>query len=214
MSGTSDRDVPTDCRIHVRQIESMEEGMVARSDEITPGEAWRTIANPASGETITFVETAEESNGSRVVMRIEVAPSGGAAPHAHRHATEVFEGLAGTVELQLGKRRITLTPGGTATVPPGVLHSFRNSTAAPAAIRVTASPPANIECGLRATFHMMREGLLPKQPLVAAMLLQQGGVYLPPLPRWVYWPLIAALGRLGRWTGGEAVLARYGARPT
>ena len=68
--------------------------------------------------------------------------------------------------------------------------------------------------GLVATFYMMREGLLPKQPLVAALLLQEGGVYLPPLPRWVYWPLFAALACLGRWTGGERVLAQDGARPS
>jgi hypothetical protein len=116
------------------------------------------------------------------------------------------------VELQLGKRRIMLMPGVTATAAPGVLHGFHNSTEVPATIRVTASPPENIEWGLRATFYMMREGLLPKQPLVAALLLQKGHVYLPPLPRWVYWPLITVLARLGQWTGGERVLARYGAR--
>ncbi len=177
------------------------------------GAAWRTISNPLSGETVTFVETAEESNGSRVVMQIEVAPGGGPAPHAHQTQTEAFEGLAGMVELQLDKRRIRLAPGDTVTVPPGVLHGFRNPTQAPATIRVTASPAKNIEWGLRATYYMMREGLLPKQPLVAALLLHEGDVYLPPLPRWVYWPLIGALARLGRWRGGERVLAEYGARP-
>lgn len=186
--------------------------MVVRNDETKPREAWRTIVNPLSGETVTFLETAEESNGLQVVMQIEVAPGGGPLPHAHRHQTEVFEGLAGAVELQLGKRRIMLTPGVTATVHAGILHGFRNSTEVPATIRVTAMPPENIEWGLRATFHMMRERLLPKQPLVAALLLQKGDVYLPPLPRSVYWPLIAGLARLGRWTGGEQVLARYGAR--
>ena len=102
--------------------------MVPRNDETTPHATWRTIANPLSGETVTFLETAEESNGSRVVMRIEVAPGGGPAPHAHRYQTEVFEGLAGTVELQFGKRRITLTPVGTATAPRG---SPTASTTAP-----------------------------------------------------------------------------------
>ncbi len=186
--------------------------MVVSTHETTSREAWRTIANPVSGETVTFLETAEVSNGSRVVMQIEVAPGGGPAPHAHRSQTEVFEGVAGNVELQLGERRVMLTPGATATVPPSVLHGFRNSTEASATIRVIASPAENIEWGLRATFHMMREGLLPKQPLVAALLLQKGDVYLPPLPRWVYWPLIAVLARLGQWTGAEQALARYGAR--
>lgn len=188
--------------------------MVASNDETAPSEAWRTIINPMSGESITFIETEEESGGSRVVMRIEVAPGGGPAPHAHRKQAELFEGIAGTVELQLGKRRITLRPGGTATVPPGALHGFHNSAQAPATIRVTASPPEDIELGLRAAFYMMREGLLRKKPLVSALLLQKGDLYMPPLPRWIYWPLISVLAQLGRWTGGEAVLARYGERPS
>lgn len=182
--------------------------------DTTPPEAWRTIFNPLSSETVTFVETAEESNGSRVVMHIEVGPGGGPAPHAHRKQTEVFEVLTGTVEFQLGKRQIKLPPGGSVTAPTGVLHSFKNNTQDPATIRVTASPAEHIEPGLRATFYMMREGLLPKQPLVAALLLQQGDVYLAPLPRWLYWPLIGVLAQLGRWRGGEQVLARYGARPS
>ncbi len=188
--------------------------MIASNGETTPGEAWRTIVNPMSGESITFIETEEESGGSRVVMRIEVAPGGGPAPHAHRNQTELFEGIAGTVELQLGKRRITLGPGGTATVPPGVLHGFRNVTQAPASIRVIASPPEDIELGLRAAFYMMREGLLRKKPLVGALLLQKGDLYMPPLPRWIYWPLIGVLAQLGQWTGGTQALAQYGERPS
>ncbi len=186
--------------------------MDASHDENTPGEPWRTIINPASGETITFLETAEESNGSWVVMQIEVAPGGGPAPHAHRTQTEVFEGCAGTVELQLGKRRITLTPGDITTVQPGVLHGFRNVTQTPAIIRVTASPPENIELGLRAAFFMMREGLLRRKPLVSTLLLHESDLYLPPLPPWFYWLLIGVLGRLGQWTGGKHILTRYGER--
>lgn len=188
--------------------------MAASNDETAASEVWRMIVNPISGEKITFMETEEESNGSQVLMRIEVAPGGGPAPHAHRKQTELFEGVTGTVELQLGKRRITLAPGGTATIAPGVLHCFRNVTQAPATIRVTASPPEDIELGLRAAFHMMREGLLRKQPLVAALLLHKSDLYMPPLPRSIYWPLIGVLARLGRWTGGERVLAQYGKRPS
>ncbi len=60
---------------------------------------------------------------------------------------------------------------------------------------------------------MMREGLLRRRPLVGALLLQQGDVYLPPMPRWLYWLLVGTLARLAQWTGGARVLARYGARP-
>ncbi len=113
--------------------------MRATGDEAAFREAWRTIVNPASGETVTFLETAEESGGARVVLHIEIAPGGGAAPHAHRYETEAFEVLAGTVDLQVGTQRIALAVGETATVSPGTLHGFRNSTAVPATLRVALS---------------------------------------------------------------------------
>jgi quercetin dioxygenase-like cupin family protein len=191
----------------------MEGTMGTNTDTKAVQDAWRTIANPASGETITFVETVEEAHGDRVVMHITVAAGGGPTPHIHRHQTEAFEVLVGTVDLYLGKRQIALPAGATAVVLPGMLHHFRNNTQIPATICVTVTPPGNVEAGMRATFHMMREGLLPKQPLVAALLLLQSDIYLAPMPQWIYWPLIGTLGRLGRWTGGARTLARYGVRP-
>lgn len=186
---------------------------MTNSDQSSPREAWRTISNAASGEAVTFLETAEESNGSRVVMQIQVAPGGGPAPHAHWTQTEVFEGVEGIVELIMDKGRITLAPGDRVTVPAGVLHAFRNPAQTAATIRVIASPAGNIEWGLRAAFYMMREGLLPRQPLVAALLLQRSDLYLPPLPQWLYRPMIGMLAKLAEWGGREDVLARYGARP-
>jgi len=93
--------------------------MGTNTDTTAAQVAWRTIANPASGETISFVETVEETHGDRVVMHITVAPGGGPTPHAHRHQTEAFEGLAGTVDLYLGERQIALPVGAAATVPQG-----------------------------------------------------------------------------------------------
>ncbi len=139
--------------------------------------------------------------------------------HAHRKQTEIFEGVAGTVELQLGKRRITLAPGGTATIAPstGVLHIARQRGDPVGACRHTnvlrgAAPIARSLRAAVPTSMLGIEGLLRKQPLVAALLLHKSDLYMPPLPRWIYWPLIGVLARFGRWTGGERVLAQYGKR--
>ncbi len=49
-----------------------------------------------------------------------------------------------------------------------------------------------------------------KDLLLRAVLLHRSEVYLPPLPVWLYRPLIAALAALGRWSGREQLLlARY-----
>lgn len=44
------------------------------------------------------------------------------------------------------------------TVPPGHLHGMRNTSAAPAALRITGRPGAETEFGLRLKFELSRDG--------------------------------------------------------
>lgn len=53
------------------------------TDEATLDDAWRTIENPTEGVRLNFLETAEETRGARIVMRMVVAPGGGVAPEVH-----------------------------------------------------------------------------------------------------------------------------------
>ena len=53
-------------------------------------DAYRTVDNPGTGETITFVETSEASGGARVVALITLAPGGAVTPHSHQ-VRETFE---------------------------------------------------------------------------------------------------------------------------
>ena len=52
--------------------------------------AYRTVDNPGTGETITFVETSEASGGARVVALITLVPGGAVTPHSHQ-VKETFE---------------------------------------------------------------------------------------------------------------------------
>ncbi len=60
-------------------------------------EADRTIHDPITGEEMTFLETAAESDGDRVVLRLTLAPGGFVPPHAHA-PREDFECLEGTLQ--------------------------------------------------------------------------------------------------------------------
>jgi quercetin dioxygenase-like cupin family protein len=189
--------------------------MLARSGETAPGEAGRTIHDPTTGETVTFLETAAESGGERVVMRLGLAPGTVVPPHAHP-IEEAFECLAGRLEFRLDGRTRELRPGATVTAPPGRVHGFRTLSPDPAALRIIATPGAEAEYGLRVKFLMSRDGYLPqgggppRHLLLAAIVLQRGGLYFPPLPRWLFRALIAGLAALGRWGGREAfLLSRY-----
>ena len=188
------------------------------TDEVTLDDAWRTIENPTEGVRLNFLETAEETRGARIVMRMVVAPGGGVAPEAHTQLTESYKVLEGALAFELGGEAITLTPGHAVTAPPGTLHGLRNDTGSPVTVYVVVTPGTIAERGLRAYFGLCRDGLvtkagMPKNPFVGAIILDESGTYFPPLPVWLSRMIFAALAAVGRWIGGEKILARYWEAP-
>ena len=177
-------------------------------------DAWRTIENPVEGVQLTFLQTAQETAGARIVLRMVVAPGGGVNPEVHTKFTESYEVLEGTLAFELGGSPIRLAPGTTLSAPPGTLHGLSNNTGSPVTVRVTATPGNLAERGLRAYFGLCRDGLvtragMPKNPFVGAIILDEMGTYSPPLPVWISRVIFAALAAIGRRMGGEKVLARY-----
>lgn len=172
----------------------------------------RTIADSNTGETLTFLETAADSSADRVVMRLALAPGTVVRPHAHP-TEEAFECQEGAVEFQLDGHPIELRPGSTVTVPPHRIHGLRNTSDQPAVLGIVATPGAEAEYGLRLKFLMSRDGYIPvpgsgppKNVLLGAVVIQRGGLYFPPLPRWLFRLLMASLAALGRWRGREQFL--------
>jgi hypothetical protein len=70
----------------------------------------RTIENPLTGERVTFLATAEETNGEYVRIRNEV-PAGapGVVMHYHLAYTEAFEVLKGRLDMCVGVKMIVTT---------------------------------------------------------------------------------------------------------
>ena len=175
------------------------------------GDPGRTIGDPITGETITFLETAEESGGNRVVMRVDLSPGTVVPPHAHP-MKEVFECLEGQLEFELEGRKIGLLPGTTVSVPANRIHGMRNTSQETTSVRVIGTPGAIAEYGLRVKFLLSRDGYLPtgggppRHLLLAAVVLDRGGLYFPPIPVPVFRLLIAGLAALGRWRGREKFL--------
>jgi quercetin dioxygenase-like cupin family protein len=137
-------------------------------------DAYRTVDNPGTGETITFVETSEESGGARVVALITLAPGGAVAPHSHR-ITETFECVEGAFTVHLAGRHMAFPQGECMTTGPHQLHGFRNDTDVPATLKVTATPAGDLDRVLRTLSGLSRDGLLvpgrpPRHPLVIANL--------------------------------------------
>lgn len=89
---------------------------------------YRTTFNPATGEHIQYVVTGLESEGAVVRYRWTSDPGGTIIPHTHPGSAEIFTILDGTCDFVIGGKPVTLGPGETGVVPPGVVHSQANSS--------------------------------------------------------------------------------------
>lgn len=89
---------------------------------------YRTTFNSATGEHIQYTVTGRESGGALVRYRWTSDPGGAIVDHTHPGCAEIFTILDGEATFTVGRERIVLGPGETAIVPPGVVHSERNSS--------------------------------------------------------------------------------------
>jgi quercetin dioxygenase-like cupin family protein len=176
----------------------------------------RTIADLNSGETLTFLETSEETGGQRVVVRLTLAPGTVVPPHAHP-IEESFRCEEGPVGFHLDGRWADLGPGDAVSAAPGRVHGLRNASDQPVSVFVTATPGAVAEHQLRMKFLLSRDGYIPvpgggppKDPLLGAVIMDRDGLYVPPLPRWLFKAMIRTMATIGRHRGRERfLLERY-----
>jgi len=87
---------------------------------------YRTTFNPATGEHIQYVVTGLESKGAVVRYRWTSDPEGAIVPHTHPGSAEIFTILQGEATFIVDGEKILLTPGQSAVVPAGIVHSEAN----------------------------------------------------------------------------------------
>jgi quercetin dioxygenase-like cupin family protein len=117
----------------------------------------------SGGESVIFVPPGGgrvyEQRGFRGAIKIDDAESGdrqcfsewsvdpgeeGPPPHLHREHQEAFFVVSGTLTFTVGGETYDAPAGSFLFIPPGVVHSFSNRTAEPAAC-VNAYVPGGIE---------------------------------------------------------------------
>ena len=105
-----------------------------------------TIENRATGQRITFVRRAGDTNDAFTESILRLPPgSREPALHVHPRQEEYFEALEGPVGLTIGKRSIILRPGQSFTVPAGIPHRFFALRGQSATCRVIWKPSLHIE---------------------------------------------------------------------
>jgi quercetin dioxygenase-like cupin family protein len=98
------------------------------------------------GSVYEVTAAAGDSGGQSVGMNF-ILPPGAVPPPPHIHPTqsEEFRVVEGPVELMVDGTWTTLETGEEASVPPRVLHTFRNKSKATRILHSTHRPPGRFE---------------------------------------------------------------------
>lgn len=86
-----------------------------------------------------------QTEGRVAVFEEKVAPHSGPPLHTHENQTEVFHIISGRIQFELEGERFDVGPGGTAVIPAGKTHSFKNPTDQEATIHFELLPAGKSE---------------------------------------------------------------------
>ena len=171
----------------------------------------QTIINPVSGERITFLQTAADTDGELLEFELELSADGRVpGAHVHPEQEERFHVLEGSMTFRLGLRRVVASAGETVIVPAGRMHKFANGGERVARCRVEVVPALDMEDLLCTTTELALEGNvlrsgMPK-PLHLALFVRRFSreVRAPFPPAWMVRALMSPLAALARARGHHA----------
>ncbi len=169
----------------------------------------RKIVNPLIKDTVTFLQTVEESKGTVTELEITLMPGGGNALHYHKTYSETFTAIEGKLGLRLGKRETKiLNPGESHTVEPMSVHSFFNPSDTEIKFHITIAPGhAGFENSLRIGYGLAADGLtnkktIPKSIKHTALLVCMSDMNVPGVLTLIF-PLLKRIANKARATGEE-----------
>ncbi|MGN6169859.1 MAG: cupin domain-containing protein [Solirubrobacteraceae bacterium] len=87
---------------------------------------FRRLSNPATGESVQFTATPQDSGEDVVRFNWRSIPGGAITEHVHPHQEERFRITAGVAHFTLAGEQRVVGPGETLVVPVGVRHSESN----------------------------------------------------------------------------------------
>lgn len=166
-----------------------------------------TIEHPVTGERIEFLETARDTDGEALRMRLLVEPRGfAAAEHVHPRQDERFEILSGRFRYRVGGVEREAGAGEVVEIPRGAPHVWRNAGDEDLHMIIEFRPALRSEEFFESYFALGQEGKTdPKtglpNPLRTAVVMREfeEEIYLakPPLPvQRIVFGVLALLGRL------------------
>jgi quercetin dioxygenase-like cupin family protein len=175
------------------------------------------IINPVTGDRMTILHSSLQQVDRYTKIRFDLPPGAEGSPmHYHPSMGETFTVLQGCLEMEIGQKGNvrTLQTGEQVHVPPGVQHSFRNSSGQWIAFTTENRPAIGFEQFIRGMYGLAIEGKtdgkgMPKNLLHLALLLKKADTILVGPPPVLQKLLIGALIEIGKWMDVERALSKY-----
>ncbi|SRR5579862_3036273 len=163
----------------------------------------KKIELKATGETITFIRTADDTNG-RFVETLVTLPASGDGPPTHRHIlqTELFEAIDGKVGVDCGDMKVVLEPEQSFTVPANTLHRCYAVGGKETKFKATFTPALSIEYLLTELVEACnrKNSKMPSSFDACYILRQLKGEYylggVPPFVQDTIFPMTAMFGKV------------------
>ncbi len=172
----------------------------------------RTIVNPIIKDTVTFLQTAEETGGKITEAELTLMPGGGNPLHYHKTYTETFTAIDGELGVKLGmKHSKILKPGESYRVEAKALHCFFNQTEKEIKFNVKLIPGhTGFENSIRILYGLASDGLtdkksVPKSIKHMAIIGCMGDMNLPGIFTIMY-PLLKLIAKKAKVNGQEQKL--------
>ena len=119
----------------------------------------KTIVNPIIGDEVTYVQTSNETNGEKTVLKLKLVPGGGNAKHYHTSFDATFELIEGSLNIQVGKNKTILAIGDKVTACKNELHCFYADPDQSATFQITTVPGnSGFENAMAITYGLARDG--------------------------------------------------------
>jgi mannose-6-phosphate isomerase-like protein (cupin superfamily) len=129
------------------------------------------------GSVYAVTAAAADSGGEFVEMEFTLPPgSVSPPPHVHHELTEEYEVIQGAFDVMSGGNWTTLGAGGSASIPPATLHTFKNRSGAPVRVRNVHRPAARFEDYIEHISRLTRARAIkstkdPRLPIYLSMLM-------------------------------------------
>ncbi len=173
------------------------------------------LTNPDSGDIYEFLETAKDTNGQRVTMKMTLKSKGKLVPnHFHALQDEHFEVVSGNLTILLDGKNLVLKQGEKMTLPKNKPHNHYNASNETVVLIQPVTPALDFDYLLENIIGLTIDGKMPNgkagliQELVTLKYLDSK-TYLADIPQGMQKLLMNVIGPIGRIFGYRAIYKKY-----